>query len=70
MRRQCILRLRAEDDDFLAARFEVGQVNACKLVIRFTLVHLLLDAAAALGRIGHVLFEFVVGRRPIRMENL
>lgn len=68
--RRRILRFRAESHHFLTAGLEVRQINACKLVVRLALVHLLLDAAAALGRVGYVLFELGVGRWTVRVQDL
>ena len=70
MRCRCILRLGAEDHHLLTAGLEVGQIDARKLVIRFALVHLLLDAATALRRISHVFLELFIGGRSVRVQHL
>src|SRR5690606_36962958 len=66
----CISRLRAEHHHFFTAGLEVGQINACKLVIWFALVHLLLDAAATLRRYRRVFLTVVVGRRLVLVQYL
>ncbi|MFN9902567.1 MAG: hypothetical protein ACK55Z_28060, partial [bacterium] len=57
MRYRRVLRLRAEDHHLLATSFEVGQIYERKLVIRFALVHLLLDAAADTGLKNLIVLE-------------
>src|SRR2546427_3742951 len=63
-------RFRAVDDDLLTISRDIREMNISKLIIGFTLVHLLLDATATFNSIHYIFLELLVRRGAIWMQDL
>src|SRR5215813_6899302 len=61
---------RAVDNDLLPFSSAIREMNVGKLIIGFTLVHLLLDATATFNSVHHIFLELLVSRSTIWMQDL
>ena len=61
---------RAVDDDLLTISRDIGEMNIGKLIIGFTLVHLLFDTTTTFNGIRHIFLELLVSWGALWVQNL